>query len=659
MKELLNFDNGIEEALCKVSTCLDALDGIKTEFVASTDPKLSRLGVYIQAEKVCYRDSREAVPLSKRLPFDHQKRKLLDFKARFLTLLRGAARLAVSSCSEIEGELSPLKSLMQEFNSNASLELLTSAQLKQKEIELNQKVWVFLDQMGLVHGPGRYHGFHDYFNDTLIGLRRLGNLTNTPAVVTISSMGSTDFQLAQIADPITTRTEVQSRMIASWGQAGHQDKNASQVMMQKAFRDTMIRYPRAQLGAQARYQFVDTLRNAYRSVALFIDPQGRLQEPFSDHVRTASIASDDRNISEEDRVAAASEDITQILNYVNSSKDNILKDKKRKGVEQIVLLEDGSRNNQSVLLKIIKQATQKVGVSFSNVGISAYAVYLRLRVTFSEFLNTLNYAKQVVSSYTEEGRVKKTAKLIQEAQKDKLIIYGCASNQNRAGTVSLYALSNELKEWFGNDIKKSAEHLASTGHEIYRSGLLEQGSRGLKIQSQKGKIFSTLFGWLASSYIYGGSSETRTSVYVPKKCHIDLKKNGEYFLNFKNTNNADMVRLKTVGYYAYVYHGLSRYLSKREASEGSELRGKKVKIVENALNEMRTMIEKMSDPKNLQNLLSDLQHHNKLLVKRHKISIFELGGGLLGDILTELQENISRALEVKVNTDPQGNRKAM
>lgn len=642
---LLAFETQIEEALNKYADSLDQLDGINRAVISSEDqdPRVSQLGITIQAKKICYRDATRAIPLTERLSFNAPKRAVLNCQARFLTMLRGAARFVESHGGG--EELFPLLEKMLAECLGAQTNLLTVRQIKKKEVEWHQNICILFDRIGWFHSSDRYKNPQKYFNHALMSLRRLGNLTDTPAVVTISlSDSNTGLKLAQVADPITTRTTAQDSAIVQWGEPGQCTDDVLEGMMRNAFKDTMVRYPSAQLSAQARYQFADTLRNAYRSTVFSIYSEYGLQTPFSDCIRTASIASDDRKISEDMRVAAASENIAQILNYIDASNDKVLQQKKENGVEQIVLLEKASRHNQSVLLNIMSEAARRAGISFSNIGVSAYAVYLRLKVTLSEFLSKASGSKKIANSRTEESRIKEVAQLITNAQEGKLVIYGCASNQNRAGTVALCALSNQIKHFFDNDMQKAAEHLAGTGHEIVRSSLLEQGSQGFKPESQKGKVFSTLFGWLASRYIYGGSSQTRTVAYLPKKCYFGFEKGPPRKLIFKSADGA-FVSLPATGYYVYVYHRLSRYLYKREISQPSELREKKVAAVKEAFNAMRDTLLHAPDSNldSLKNILDELERKNDNYASQHKISIFGLGRGLLGDVVAELANAVGYA----------------
>ena len=108
-------------------------------------------------------------------------------------------------------------------------------------------------------------------------------------------------------------------------------------------------------------------------------------------------------------------------------------------------------------------AAEESGVSFSLMPVSIFAVILRLLGFHKPKLSgnlAKTGAKQMVG-FTQKQRLKYASDVITKADSNEVIVFGCASNQNRAGTLYLAVNSSipSSSEIFAGIEKSSARSI--------------------------------------------------------------------------------------------------------------------------------------------------------------------------------------------------------
>ena len=172
------------------------------------------------------------------------------------------------------------------------------------------------------------------------------------------------------------------------------------------------------------------------------------------------------------------------------------------------------KENQDVMCDTMSAAAEESGVSFSLMPVSIFAVILRL-LGFHKPKLSGNLAKtktKQMVGFTQKQRLKYASDVITKADSNEVIVFGCASNQNRAGTLYLAVNSffTRIKGLFAKT-KKAANHFVATGHELFTASLTAPGSMGMKKES----CVSGLFGGCCDKHLYGGASASRTKAELP------------------------------------------------------------------------------------------------------------------------------------------------
>lgn len=629
----------------------DRLNNVKTEKRSTTRED------NVNATTIFVRDATNAHSLKNRLPPSHLAHQMSNTLIRALNTLRGIDHLLnFYKNSHVEHQHAYLQQVLK----NTFINLLEkikqlqdepwcfykASKLKNLHKQFNSELIKIIHLAGLDHDAITAADPEKYYHTLLMHYRNLAaTLKPMPAVKTISKIANNTF--IQTVDPITQKTDEQKKALETLDTVteptqikvvNYQSSQPLAIQLaNKAFKDFLTN-DNTQLGAQARFIIPHGVRHAFWVTNQFGDSQQIT-------LRCSSTAAVADGMTESDRQQATTECLNQIVQFIKTKRLN----HDNKQLEHIILLErsrwrtTGGRINQVTMHDLMREATSSLArndpdankVGFSSMPMSFYAM-------LTKFANPLQPSPTLLSQTTKQikpktgiqstaNRTQEIAAMIAESTNNKLVMYGCASNVNRAGAVSILLAANEISARTQLPLSTASDNVVETGHETFVGTLTCPGSPGFKAASNQYGLFSQA----ASANLYGGpSSESRNKTpidacYAKKISHSNFRLST---LNFNADQNISMIpAFKTI----FENH-LKFYLAERDNNEFTftQVRSKKINVVRNISAEL-----KKTNPTNLAglgDLLKELKKENSRAIR--KDSFFGMGQGLLDKLLLNLDK---------------------
>lgn len=621
-------------------THTDAIDNITT-----TKRETNRNDVGLRAKVIYERDASKAIPLAKRVPTTHITHQIDNTLLCALNTLRGIDHALTYYSTE---QSDPITSHLKTKLKTAFTTLLTdidalqekkwcfnkTTQLKQRHKAFNSELITILHMAGLDQGAALGTDPDKFYNQLLMHYRNLAT-TLTPAAAVRTSTQIEGEKFTQTIDPITDKTEPQKNALAVLDTLAltnnnfHHSQPLAFQLANKAFKEK-LEHENTQLGAQMRFRMPHGVKHAFIETIEYKNEKKVA-------VRCASTAAVAEGMTDDERQEVTTENLRQVKQFIETH----YKEHANKGLEQVVLLErskyrnTGGKINQVVMHDLMKTATHKVtetSCGFSSMPMSFYALVTQFSNP-PKLSNTLKVKRRASGIQDVTARVHEIADTLQEAtNQDKLVMYGCASNVNRAGAVSITLAAKHIAKHSSNSFKDAADKLAETGHETFVGTLTCPGSRGLKKASKPWTLFSSL----AKQFIYGGASSSRTKTPIDKNQAEFIAHRTPVF--FKPIYNKRMKKIQLIPEIkSTVLNYLSFYIEKRKSPK-SKMRSSKVTATKNALETIQTLDESATEE--IKAKLNQLKQKNQ--EAKWSCRLFTAGAGLLDELLADLDKHINQ-----------------
>lgn len=609
---------------------MDHQDGINTVKVLKEN-YLQHNIQDVLASTTYLRDATEAIPLSQRIKPNHFIHNVSNLFLRSLNIV-GGVQTALDVYKEKYQTLYPgmftdlknklTQALLELIQATDTLEAKRSCWNKTKKLDaleaaFNEKVLKVLGQAGLAEGMGYSENPSKEYQALLMHYRYLGStLKASPAVKTISLVD--DKTIVQTVDPIVEKTYQQKKaMKERIEDAGSKKPNDPYALANQAFLDRLMADD-SQLSPQLRFAFPDTVRQAFQEKTEIFDKTKNVISSNS-VIRSASTAYVGRDLANEQRLEAAERNLEQIESFA----------KNKAGVEVVnlhhmPLLESTKRrHHQDIMCNTMRKAAKNKGAGFSLMPVSFFAMVS----------GWFGYHKAEVPAgllkserrFSNDSRMEQAAHMALHLNKKYILVYGCASNQNRAGTVALTAAAQQLVNTHNANLsfKNAADVFATSGHETFAAAVTCPGSRGMKAESKKSGLFSSL----ADLFFYGGAAHTRTRALVPKARLPSLNARVSWAYN----KDSRSVKLKS-RLMVLFEEQLNDYLRYRGNSTLSQ---KKCSLVNKALADVKSL--EAYNFEGLVDIIDDLVQGNEKISSGIQFSFFNPGTGRLGQTLSRIQ----------------------
>ena len=519
--------------------------------------------------------------------------------------------------------------------------------LNKLEEDFNTAIMTVLAEAGLAQGLERAEDPNKACADLLLTYRYLGSsLKDASAVKTTSANRSFEF----LVDPVRKKTVDQKNEI---------DRRIANLKTQRP------RDPRTLLLAAFGKRLKEDDCQIYSQLR-FLLPEGARQAYFEE---TATRGADVTAISRErvfragstacvtttdDAVGAAQRQLKQIKDFAKEKNHQLhpYQAVVEPKIAHVSLLAEtmfsDARNKEKLACSIMREAAQKAGIDKFNLwpvgpGPTAQGFVGINRMDNASGIVKLDYKSQ----YWHWQRIQEAAeRLLHKSDDVDFIVYGCASNENRATLVAIMAAALQLirDNVVAADgkvktpealVKKAVDAVVATGHFTFTSMLFCPGSRGIKSESKRGGLFSSL----ANKFLFGGASHTRTLVRLPKKKAPGL----DSLISFRYTTrtNGEKVVTAQPKLVEYCLNLLTEY--KRSRSNSSKLKAE-IKldnrqekslneIIDNAISEIEANI---NDRNKITHIIKRIKEANQQFTNTLWFSSLFDRGGKLSEVLEQI-----------------------